>query len=191
MGDPRAHLGDPQDPGRRRRAAAPRPRRRDRDLVQRRRRDRGGSPLVGAGRCGRAGRDRQRLDPPRPRSAAGPDRRLRAVQRRGRGRPVSTKLELPDPPADAARVPWALRSTDLDANGHVNNAVYWQAVEDWCPREGLDPPHRIAPSSTTASRSTSTTTLELASFGQGGATRCLAFVVADRVKAVASVGPAL
>ena len=60
------------------------------------------------------------------------------------GRPVSTKLALPDPPADAGRVPWALRSTDLDANGHVNNAVYWQAVEDWCAREGIDPssPHR-------------------------------------------------
>ena len=113
--------------------------RRDRDLVQRRRRDRGGSPLVGSGRCGRAGRDRQRLDPPRPRSAAGQDRRLRAVRPSAAGRPVSTKLELPDPPADAVRVPWALRSTDLDANGHVNNAVYWQAVEDWCAREGMDP----------------------------------------------------
>ena len=31
------------------------------------------------------------------------------------GRSVSTKLALPDPPADAVRSPWALRSTDLDA----------------------------------------------------------------------------
>ena len=46
------------------------------------------------------------------------------------GRPVSTKLELPGPPGDAARSPWPLRVTDLDAHGHVNNAVYWQAVED-------------------------------------------------------------
>ena len=30
------------------------------------------------------------------------------------GRTVSTKLTLPDPPPDAVRSPWALRSTDLD-----------------------------------------------------------------------------
>ncbi len=108
------------------------------------------------------------------------------------GRPVSTKLELPDPPADAARVPWALRSTDLDANGHVNNAVYWQAVEDWCAREGID-------ASLTTSRRARLPRPDrprrrrssLCRSRQGGATRCLAFVVADRVKAVASVGPVL
>ena len=46
------------------------------------------------------------------------------------GRLVSTKLELPDPPAGAARRPWPLRAADVDRHGHVNNAVYWQAVED-------------------------------------------------------------
>ena len=46
------------------------------------------------------------------------------------GRHVSTKLELPDPPPDAPRVPWTLRATDVDLHGHVNNAVYWQAVEE-------------------------------------------------------------
>ena len=45
-------------------------------------------------------------------------------------RPVSTKLELPGPPDDAHRSAWPLRATDLDAHGHVNNAVHWQAVED-------------------------------------------------------------
>jgi acyl-ACP thioesterase len=45
------------------------------------------------------------------------------------GRRVSTKLELPDPPADAPLTPWPLRSADVDLHGHVNNAVYWQAVE--------------------------------------------------------------
>ena len=60
------------------------------------------------------------------------------------GRSVSTKLTLPDPPADAVRSPWALRSTDLDTHGHVNNAVYWQAVEHRLAREGvsLAEPHR-------------------------------------------------
>ena len=45
------------------------------------------------------------------------------------GRSVSTRLELPDPPADAKRAPWPLRATDVDLHGHVNNAAYWQAVE--------------------------------------------------------------
>lgn len=45
------------------------------------------------------------------------------------GRPVSTRLELPDPPADAGHEPWPLRSADVDLHGHVNNAVHWQAVE--------------------------------------------------------------
>lgn len=54
------------------------------------------------------------------------------------GRPVSTRLELPTPGADAPRVPWPLRATDVDLHGHVNNAVYWQAVEDMVLRDGVD-----------------------------------------------------
>jgi acyl-ACP thioesterase len=56
-----------------------------------------------------------------------------------RGRTVSTKLELPGPPADAAATPWALRATDVDRHGHVNNAVHWQAVEELLPALGVDP----------------------------------------------------
>jgi acyl-ACP thioesterase len=26
-------------------------------------------------------------------------------------------------------VPWPLRATDIDPHGHLNNAIYWQAVE--------------------------------------------------------------
>jgi acyl-ACP thioesterase len=55
------------------------------------------------------------------------------------GRRVSTKLELPDPPADAGRRVWPLRATDVDPHGHVNNAVYWQAVEELLPALGVDP----------------------------------------------------
>lgn len=54
------------------------------------------------------------------------------------GRHVSTKLELPEPPADAPARRWPLRATDVDLHGHVNNAVYWQAVEDAVP--GLHAP---------------------------------------------------
>ncbi len=45
------------------------------------------------------------------------------------GRRVSTRLELPDPPMDADRAAWQLRSTDVDRMGHLNNAVHWQAIE--------------------------------------------------------------
>ncbi len=55
------------------------------------------------------------------------------------GRHVSTKLELPDPPAGAPRTRWSLRATDVDLHGHVNNAVYWQAVEGLLPAFGVDP----------------------------------------------------
>lgn len=55
------------------------------------------------------------------------------------GRGVSTKLELPDPPPDSPRSPWPLRTADVDLHGHVNNAVYWQAVEECLPGGGVDP----------------------------------------------------
>jgi acyl-ACP thioesterase len=55
------------------------------------------------------------------------------------GRRVSTRLELPDPPADAPRTRWPLRLTDVDLHGHVNNATYWQAVEQRLQPAGLDP----------------------------------------------------
>ena len=105
------------------------------------------------------------------------------------GRPVSTKLTLPDPPADAGRVPWALRSTDLDANGHVNNAVYWQAVEDWCAREGMDSssPHRAEldyrDPIDLGDR------VALTTFTGDGEVRCVAFLADDRVRAIAAVCP--
>lgn len=55
------------------------------------------------------------------------------------GRTVSGRLEvgraLPRP-ADShgARVPWSVRATDMDAVGHMNNAAYWEPVEDWLAR---------------------------------------------------------
>ena len=55
------------------------------------------------------------------------------------GRRASTKLELPDPPEDAGRQMWPLRVADVDLHGHVNNAVYWQAVEELLPVLGDDP----------------------------------------------------
>jgi acyl-ACP thioesterase len=43
---------------------------------------------------------------------------------------VSARLKHAAPTADAKRRPWPLRSTDFDVFGHVNNAIYWSAVED-------------------------------------------------------------
>jgi acyl-ACP thioesterase len=74
----------------------------------------------------------------------GPDQRPARLQQFGvyadatGGRRVSTKLELSDPPAGAPRMPFTLRATDVDLHGHVNNAVYWQAVEEALARSGLD-----------------------------------------------------
>lgn len=45
------------------------------------------------------------------------------------GRSASTRLTLPGPPEGSPRMPWPLRSTDVDLMGHVNNAAYWSAVE--------------------------------------------------------------
>jgi acyl-ACP thioesterase len=47
------------------------------------------------------------------------------------GRTIGSKLELPGPPAGAERRPWPLRRTDLDVLDHVNNAAYWEAVEEF------------------------------------------------------------
>jgi acyl-ACP thioesterase len=55
------------------------------------------------------------------------------------GRKVTTKLELPVPPLDGPRIPWPLRQTDVDLHGHVNNAAYWQAVEERLAVGGLGP----------------------------------------------------
>lgn len=45
-------------------------------------------------------------------------------------RKVSGRLSLPPPPASAARAPWMTRASDFDVLGHVNNAAYWEAVEE-------------------------------------------------------------
>jgi acyl-ACP thioesterase len=57
------------------------------------------------------------------------------------GRQVSHRLTHPAPPAEAARRPWPLRRSDLDVLGHVNNAAYWEPVEDELARR-TDVPRR-------------------------------------------------
>ena len=65
----------------------------------------------------------------------GPDQRPARIESFGiyaeaaDGRPVSTRLELVPPGDDAPRTAFPLRTSDVDLHGHVNNAVYWQALE--------------------------------------------------------------
>ncbi|MGQ0830888.1 MAG: acyl-[acyl-carrier-protein] thioesterase [Microthrixaceae bacterium] len=46
------------------------------------------------------------------------------------GRRVKARLEHPDPSAGATRTTWALRFSDFDVLSHVNNAAYWELVEE-------------------------------------------------------------
>jgi acyl-ACP thioesterase len=66
------------------------------------------------------------------------------------GRSVSVRLSHPRPADPSAGDPWPLRASDFDASGHVNNAVYWAAVQDavaglgWLPGSAEIEYHRPA-----------------------------------------------
>ena len=69
------------------------------------------------------------------------------------GKRVRARLRHPPaPPVGATARPWHFRGADLDLAGHVNNAVYWEALEDELvvnePGDGLDAEieHRAATS---------------------------------------------
>lgn len=55
------------------------------------------------------------------------------------GRRASTRLSLPDPLPEAPRTLWQLRSADVDLMGHVNNAVYWAAIDERLATLEIDP----------------------------------------------------
>lgn len=46
------------------------------------------------------------------------------------GRKVTGRLTHPDPPEGVEWRAWPLRATDFDVLDHVNNAAYWEAVEE-------------------------------------------------------------
>jgi acyl-ACP thioesterase len=46
------------------------------------------------------------------------------------GRAIKARLRHPPPPDDAATAAWRFRATDLDLVAHVNNAVYWEPLEE-------------------------------------------------------------
>lgn len=48
------------------------------------------------------------------------------------GRKVGARVMLRERPLPGeSRHPWPLRFSDMDALGHMNNAAYWEAVEEW------------------------------------------------------------
>lgn len=78
----------------------------------------------------------------------GPDGRpsriegFRAYDAAAGGRRVSSRPQLPARTADDLRVPWPLRGTDVDLHGHINNAIYWQALEHLLLTAGGPDPRR-------------------------------------------------
>jgi hypothetical protein len=57
------------------------------------------------------------------------------------GRRVRARLRYRgEPPADGASAPWRFRAADLDLADHVNNAVYWQALEEDLAGDGAREP---------------------------------------------------
>lgn len=55
------------------------------------------------------------------------------------GRKITARLTHGAPPEGAATQPWPIRWSDLDVVGHVNNAAYWEAVEEVCHQRALVP----------------------------------------------------
>jgi acyl-ACP thioesterase len=45
------------------------------------------------------------------------------------GRRVTARLRHPHPDGEEDRSVWGFRSTELDIAGHINNAAYWQPLE--------------------------------------------------------------
>ena len=57
------------------------------------------------------------------------------------GRRVRARLRhRGEPPEDAAPAPWRFRAADLDLADHVNNAVYWQVLEEELAADGAPEP---------------------------------------------------
>jgi acyl-ACP thioesterase len=77
------------------------------------------------------------------------------------GRVVSARLHHHDPPAEAGSEPWSTRSVDFDVHAHMNNAVYWAALEHFLPsdtrllpvRAELEFRHQVTPDDSVTLRS--------------------------------------
>ena len=122
----------------------------------------------------------------------GPDQRPARIESFGvyaeatGSRSVSTRLELAGPGSDVPRTPWPLRATDADLHGHVNNAVYWQAVEDALRSSGIDARRPLAAELDYRDPVDLSDALTLA-VAADAETLSVGFCVGDAVRAVARV----
>jgi acyl-ACP thioesterase len=81
------------------------------------------------------------LDPRGARPRPMPDGFAEVYGPSAAGRRVRARLRhRATPPEGASRLPWRFRVADLDLADHVNNAVYWQALEE---RIGDGPPEPL------------------------------------------------
>ena len=122
----------------------------------------------------------------------GPDQRPARIEGFGvyaqatAGRGVSTRLGLTAPGDGAARRSWPLRSSDVDLHGHVNNAVYWQAVEDALRDSAVDPSGPLVAELDYRDPVDLADSVELVVNGDGHALR-VGFGVGESLRAVARV----
>jgi acyl-ACP thioesterase len=56
-------------------------------------------------------------------------------------RRITARLRHPAPGAGAERSRWTFRATECDIAGHINNAAYWQPLEEDLLRSGDEPEH--------------------------------------------------
>ncbi|MGH2872096.1 MAG: acyl-ACP thioesterase domain-containing protein, partial [Solirubrobacteraceae bacterium] len=54
-------------------------------------------------------------------------------------RRVTARLRHPGPPGIDSATPWQFRATECDVAGHVNNAAYWQPLEEELISDGREP----------------------------------------------------
>lgn len=70
------------------------------------------------------------LDPESGRPRPLPPDQLAVWSQSAGDRRVRARLHHDDPPPGAPGTPWRFRAADLDLAGHVNNAAYWEVLED-------------------------------------------------------------
>ena len=105
------------------------------DLLQRHREDVGGAPHDGGPRDTGQSRRRSRVAVGPPRSASrrpAPfnDLEIATYGDAADGRRVTARLRHPTPDALEARRKWQFRATEADVADHINNAAYWQPLEE-------------------------------------------------------------
>jgi acyl-ACP thioesterase len=70
------------------------------------------------------------LDPERGRPMRFPPDFVSLYEESAGGRDANVRLRHDDPPADAERLPWHFRASEMDPAEHINNSHYWVPLEE-------------------------------------------------------------